>query len=180
MRLKKLIIQGLIASVIVISLGLATVTVGQAYSNNRPGTQQIAFAKRTSDLMLNTLFAALTQEFNETTAENVQEGNHSISLIFNDKNRDMRLVGTVGPLRENDRPSDAFEIEANTLAMTTGAALTDVQQVNNKWYYRRSVPLTNFRLECSRCHVNYPVGPTADKVGSLMLRIPIQSLASLR
>ena len=56
-------------------------------------------AQKTSDLMLNTLFAALTQEFAETTADNVELGQKSISLIFNDKNKDMRLVGMLNPLR---------------------------------------------------------------------------------
>jgi hypothetical protein len=122
--------------------------------------------------MFNTLFAALTQEFNETTADNVEQGKQSISLIFNDQNKDMRLVGTYGPLRENDRPRDNFEFQANALALA-GQAYTSVQKVDNQWYYRRSIPLSNFRAECALCHVNFPVGPTSDQVGALMLRVPI-------
>ncbi len=179
MRLKKLVIQGLIAAVLVIGVGLTTMTGSFANSNqhqtqNSPTNQQIAFAQRTSDLMLNTLFAALTQEFNETTSENVAEGSHSISLIFNDKNKDMRLVGTVQPLRKSDRPSDDFERRADALAMSAGQPLTAVERMDEKWFYRRSIPLSNFRMECSKCHVNYPVGPTADRVGALMLRVPIK------
>ncbi len=176
MRLQKLVIQGLIATVLVIGVGLATMNSGFAHSNQQqPTTQQVSFAQRTSDLMLNTLFAALTQEFNETTAENVAEGSHSISLIFNDKNKDMRLVGTVQPLRESDRPRDAFEQKANALALSAGQPLVEVERMDDKWFYRRSIPLSNFRMECSKCHVNYPVGPTTDRVGALMLRIPIKS-----
>jgi hypothetical protein len=173
MRLKKFVVQGLIIAVLVVGFGLTAITGGIANASQPPSTNQIEFAQRTSDLMLNTMFAALTQEFNETKANNVQEGNHSIGLIFNDKNRDMRLVGTVGPLRQNDLPSDSFEIQANALALASGTPLTKVEKVDGKWYYRRSVPLSNFRSECSLCHVNYPKGPTADRVGALNLRIPI-------
>src|SRR5688572_9592240 len=35
-------------------------------------------------------------------AANVEEGKHSISLIFHDRNENMRLVGMVQPRREND------------------------------------------------------------------------------
>ena len=65
-----------------------------------PSTEQVAFAERTSDLLLATLFAALTQEFDETTPTNVEGGKQSISLVFNDRNKDMRLVGTFDPLRD--------------------------------------------------------------------------------
>ena len=123
--------------------------------------------------MLATLFAALTQEFDETTAGNVAEGNASIGLIFNDRNDDMRLVGTLSPLSENDYPGDTFEETALDLAMTTGQAYTSVERVRGQWYYRRSIPLSNFRSECSLCHTNFAPGPTADRVGALMLRVPI-------
>lgn len=122
--------------------------------------------------MLATLFAALTQEFDETTADNVAEGNTSIGLIFNDRNDDMRLVGTLSPLRENDLPADAFE-EAALGDALTGQARTAVQRVRGRWYYRRSIPLSNFRSECSLCHTNFAPGPTTDWVGALMLRVPI-------
>ncbi|WP_228014545.1 hypothetical protein [Fortiea sp. LEGE XX443] len=105
--------------------------------------------------------------------DNVEQGKHSISLIFNDRNRDMRLVGTLDPLQESDRPSDSFERQANALAMV-GQTYTSVQRVDNQWYYRRSIPLSNFRAECALCHVNFPAGPTADWVGALMLRVPIK------
>jgi hypothetical protein len=138
-----------------------------------PSKKQVAFAQRTSDLLLATLFAALTQEFDETEAGNVEEGKQSISLVFNDQNKDMRLVGTLGPLSENDRPRDAFERDALQLAMT-GQPATDVQLNDDQWYYRRSIPLSNFRMECALCHGNFPAGPTPDWVGALMLRVPIK------
>ncbi len=171
MRLRKLVSYGIFVLIIVIGVGLTGIARG---FDIPPPNEQIAFAEQTSDLMLSTLFAALTQEFDETTADNVEQGKQSISLIFNDQNKDMRLVGTVAPLKQNDRPSDRFERQANTLAMT-GEAYTSVQRVDNKWYYRRSIPLSNFRAECAMCHVNFPVGPTSDWVGALMLRVPIQN-----
>jgi hypothetical protein len=191
-HLRKLFSRWAIVLTLVVGFSVMTIAIGHAKPNyaftsqsdatliasnddKTPTPQQIEFAQETSDLMLNTLFAALTQEFNETTPANVEQGKQSISLIFNDENKDMRLVGTVAPLRKNDLPSDKFEIQANNLAVTTGEAYTAVQRVNGTWYYRRSVPLSNFRAECALCHANFPPGPTADKVGALMLRVPINT-----
>ena len=94
------------------ALGLAR--VASAHDDDRPSAGQIAFAQEVSDLMLNELVAALFKEFDETTPENVEHGKQAISLIFNDTNRDMRLVGTFGPLLggANDRPGDRFETTA--------------------------------------------------------------------
>ncbi|HYX16358.1 MAG TPA: hypothetical protein VE944_18710 [Nostoc sp.] len=170
MRLRKLVNYGIFVLVLVI--GFCFTTIARGY-DIPPPTGQVAIAQQTSDLMLNTLFAALTQEFNETTRDNVEQGKQSISLIFNDQNKDMRLVGTVDPLRQNDRPRDKFEVQANALALA-GQAYTSVQKLDNKWYYRRSIPLSNFRAECALCHVNFPAGPTSDWVGALMLRVPIK------
>src|SRR6185369_8010896 len=66
------------------------------------------------------LLAALFKEFDETTPQNVDHGKQAISLIFNDLNRDMRLVGTFRPLlgKDNDRPNDSFENTALRLALT--------------------------------------------------------------
>ena len=82
-----------------------------------PNQQQVEFAQRTSDLMLATVVGALLQEFAETTPANVEEGKKSISLIFNDRNDDMRLVGLLDPLRDNDVPQDSFEALALDRAM---------------------------------------------------------------
>jgi hypothetical protein len=170
MRLRKLVKYGIF--VVILVTGFCFTAIARGY-DIQPPPQQVAIAQETSDLMLNTLFAALTQEFDETTAQNVEQGKQSISLIFNDQNKDMRLVGTVGPLQQSDRPRDNFEFQANALAMA-GQAYTSVQKVDNQWFYRRSIPLSNFRAECALCHVNYPVGPTSDPVGALMLRVPIK------
>jgi hypothetical protein len=144
-----------------------------ARAENPPDPQQIQFAQRTSDLMLATLFAALLQEFAETTPANVEEGKKSISLIFNDRNEDMRLVGVLQPLRANDVPQDSFETTALARAMH-GENYTDVQKVQGKWYYRRSVALSNFHQACAMCHPNFgPVNPT-QWVGALMLRVPVR------
>lgn len=142
------------------------------HADDGPAPQAIASAQKTSDLMLATLFAALGQEFAETTAENVAEGKKSISLIFNDKNKDMRLVGILNPLRLNDLPQDSFEGVALFRAMQ-GQNFTDVDRVDGKWYYRRSVALSNFHPACGLCHTNF--GPVNDKkwVGALMLRVPV-------
>src|SRR4051812_20618284 len=158
---------GLIIAVMALGSGLALTAIADG-NHGPPSDEQVASARRTSELLFATLFAALTQEFDETTPNNVEEGKRSISLVFNDRNKDMRLVGTFGPLRENDRPSDAFERAALTLALT-GQDTTSVQRDDDKWYYRRSIPLSNFRMECALCHANFPPGPTPDWVGALML-----------
>jgi hypothetical protein len=88
---KRLLVCGVVGGVIAAALVLDTT----AYADDRPGLHAVGNAKTTSDLMLNTIFAALKQEFGETTPQNVEEGKQSISLIFNDKNKDMRLVGVL-------------------------------------------------------------------------------------
>jgi hypothetical protein len=169
MNRKRIVAYGLLVAGLLTGLGLTATAQG----DDQPSAEQVAFAQRSSDLLLATLFAALTQEFNETTPGNVEEGKHSISLVFNDKNDDMRLVGTSDPLQDNNRPHDAFEHKAHLLALS-GEAYDAVQRVNGRWYYRRSIPLSNFRVECSYCHSNFPAGPSPDWVGALMLRVPIE------
>lgn len=143
-----------------------------ARGDSPPNSQQVEFAQRTSNLMLATLFGALLQEFAETTPTNVEEGKKSISLIFDDGNEAMRLVGVLQPIRSNDVPQDQFESTALVRAMQ-GQAWDDTQKVQGKWYYRRSVPLSNFHPACAMCHTNF--GPVNDKqwVGALMLRVPV-------
>jgi len=137
-----------------------------------PTQEQVQFATRTSDLMLATLFAALLQEFSETTPANVAEGKHSISLIFNDRNDHMRLVGQLQPLSDHDFPQDSFEAAALDRAMH-GENLTDVQKVEGKWFYRRSVALSNFHAACGMCHTNFGPVDATQWVGALMLRVPV-------
>jgi hypothetical protein len=137
-----------------------------------PSPQQVQFAERSSDLMVATLVAALLQEFAETTPSNVAEGKHSISLIFNDRNESMRLVGMLQPLRDNDVPQDPFEADALERAMR-GETFTAVEKVVGKWAYRRSVPLSNFHSACSMCHANFGSVNDRQWVGALMLRVPV-------
>ena len=176
MHRRRLATRGLLVAALIAATGLGTGHTRTAVADDtprRPSDGQVASAERTSNLLLATLFAALTQEFNETTPNNVEEGKRSISLVFNDRNKDMRLVGTFGPLRQNDRPRDAFERAALERALT-GQPSTAVQRADDEWFYRRSIPLSNFRMECALCHANFPPGPTPDWVGALMLRVPIE------
>jgi len=180
MQPKKLVAYGILVAGLIAGLGLSASAsdadnqgTNNQGTNNPPSDEQVAFAQRTSDLMLATLFAALTQEFDETTVHNVAEGKRSISLVFNDRNRDMRLVGTLAPIQANNRPSDAFERKAHLLALT-GQTYTAVERVDDQWYYRRSIPLSNFRAECALCHANFQPGPTPQWVGALMLRVPVE------
>src|SRR4030095_9794639 len=123
--------------VAVLVIAALTVTVF-AEANKPPSQASIAFAQRSSDLLLATLFAGLLREFAEKTPANIEEGKQSIGLVFNDHNTNMRLVGTFQPLSDNDYPRDSFE-EAALAKALTGQPLTDVQRVNGDWFYRRSV-----------------------------------------
>lgn len=143
-----------------------------ARADHAPDPQQVQFAQRTSNLMVATIVAALLQEFAETTPANVEEGKKSISLIFNDENESMRLVGVLQPLRSGDVPQDAFEATALAKAMH-GEHYADTQKVQGKWYYRRSVALSNFDPACSMCHTNFGPVNAAQWVGALMLRVPL-------
>ena len=152
-------------------------------ADDPPSDEQIAFAKEVYGLMFNELVAALFQEFNETTVDNVEQGKLAISLIFNDSNRDMRLVGTFAPLLggDNDLPSDAFEATALDLALQ-GQAYEAVERVDDRWYYRRSFALSNtFHQNCVLCHTNFTdkffkkTENPGQWVGALMQRVPINT-----
>lgn len=156
---------------------------GLSYTGDSPSNEAVTFAQRTSDLMLNELLAALFKEFNETTPTNVEEGKQAISLIFNDSNRDMRLIGIFPPLQGglNDLPSDSFEQQSLVLALR-GQPNTSVERVGNRWYYRRSVALSNtFHQACVLCHTNFTpqffqlTHNPGQWVGALTLRVPIKS-----
>ncbi len=156
---------------------------GLGSANDSPSSEAVAFAQRTSDLLLNELLAALFQEFNETTPHNVEEGKQAISLIFNDSNRDMRLIGLFPPLLGgfNDLPSDSFERKSLALALK-GQANTSVERVGNRWYYRRSAALSNtFHQACVLCHTNFTpqffqqTNNPGQWVGALTLRVPIKT-----
>ncbi len=126
-------------------------------NDNSPSTEQITVARNTSQLLNNEIFAALIQEFNETTVDNVDEGKHAISLIFNNSNRDMRLIGLFPPLLGgfNNLPSDSFERRALARALQ-GQETFSVERDGDRWYYRRSAPLSNtFHPNCVLCHTTF-------------------------
>ena len=106
------VLFGVVITGCLAACGLAV--VAHATDDATPSTRQVAFAQEVSDLLLNEVVAALFKEFDETTPENVEHGKQAISLIFNDLNRDIRLVGAFGPLLggNNDRPGDRFETTA--------------------------------------------------------------------
>lgn len=147
-------------------------TVSTVRADARPTATQVAFAERSADLMQATIIAALLQEFAETTPANVEEGKHSISLIFDDRNDSMRLIGDQQPIRDNDYPQDSFETNALEQAML-GQGQTTVEKVQGKWAYRRSIPLSNFHPACSMCHVNFGPVDANHWVGALVLTVPV-------
>jgi hypothetical protein len=123
--------------------------------------------------MTSMLVAALVKEIGDTTPENFKEGDLSIGLLFSDSQTNFRLVGTLDPISENDRPQDSFEKTALAKALA-GQPYTDVQRVRGKWFYRRSIPLSNFAPQCKICHPNFASLSSTDNVGALMLKVPIK------
>jgi hypothetical protein len=170
-------------TVLLAAAGLTAPGYVNGYATGHPSNEEVAFAQRTSDLLLNELFAALVQEFNETTPENVEEGKRAISLVFHDANRDMRLIGFYPQLLGgfNNLPSDFFEQRSLVKALK-GDPNTSVERVGDRWYYRRSVPLSNtIHQACVLCHTNFTpeffqqTSNPKQMVGALMLRVPIKN-----
>lgn len=165
-------IKRVIALVVLLTLvGVA----GFGRTDNPPSNEEKEFAERTSNLLHNELFAALLQEFGETTPENVEEGKQSISLIFNNSNKDIRLVGIYTPLLGglNDLPGDSFERRSLALALQGQENISRADRVGNRWYYRRSVPLNSgMHPSCVLCHSNFAPNQW---VGALMTRVPINN-----
>ena len=165
---------------LVVLLSVAGIA-GFGRADNSPSNEEIATAQRTGDLLQNELLAALFKEFDETTAENADEGKQAISLIFNNANRDMRLIGVFPPLQGglNDLPSDSFERKSLTLALQ-GQGNTSVERVGDRWFYRRSIALSNtFHTSCVLCHTNFTsqfftqTHNPGQWVGALTMRVPI-------
>jgi hypothetical protein len=174
-RVFKFVATGLI-------VGWCLVVAVRAAPDRPPSAEQIAFAQQVSDLLVNELVAALFQEFDETTPDNVEHGKQAISLIFNDLNRDIRLVGAFPPLLggNNNRPSGTFERTAIERALQ-GQAYTAVKQENDTWFYRRTVPLSNvFHTSCVLCHTNFTpdffsgTSNPGEWVGMLVVSVPIK------
>ena len=156
--------------------------VGFGRNDDSPSNEEVAFAKDTADLLQRELVAALFQEFNETTPDNAEKGKHAISLIFNNANRDMRLIGVFGPLLggTNDLPSDSFERRSLALALQ-GNQNTSVERVGDRWFYRRSIALSNtLHTSCVICHTNFTndfftqTHNPDQWVGALTMRVPIE------
>jgi hypothetical protein len=150
--------------------------------DNPPSSEEKEVAEQTSDLLLNEVFAALLKEFGETTTDNVEQGKQAISLIFNNANRDIRLIGVFPPLLggANDLPSDSFERRSMGLALQ-GQNNVSVERVGDRWYFRRSVALSNaMHTSCALCHTNFTpefferTHNDGQWVGALMLRVPIK------
>lgn len=153
-------------------LGSSPLLPLRSASAGAPPTQaEIDFAMEAADLLQAELIAALLQEFSETTPQNVEHGKLAISLIFDDENKALRLVGEIDPLGRRNTPRDRFEDSSLELAMT-GVSNEAVQKVQGKYYFRRSIPLSNFSPACVMCHAAFGPTDSSQWVGALMLRVP--------
>src|SRR5262245_22969990 len=167
----------------VIALVLLLGVVGVASfgrTDNQPTNEQKEFARQTRDLLHNEIVSALFTEFNETTTENVEQGKQAISLIFNNANRDIRLIGVFPPLQGglNNLPSDSFERKSLVAALQGNESKT-FERIGDRWYYRTAFPLSNsFHPNCVLCHSNFadidPLKNPGQWVGALMLRVPVK------
>ena len=167
---------------LVILIAVAGIVAFGRVSNDPPTEQEKEFAVQTADLLQKEVFAALLQEFGETTPENVEQGKQAVSLIFHDANRDIRLIGSSQPLLggNNNIPSDQFEQESLALALQ-GKPNTTVERHGNRWYYRRSIALSNaIHTSCALCHSNFntqffeQTNNPGQWVGALTLRVPVK------
>ena len=169
------------AALAVLLAVVALVAYGRA-SNDPPTQQEKESAEKTADLLQAEVFAALLQEFGETTPENVEQGKQAVSLIFHDANRDIRLIGNAEPLLggNNNVPADDFERESLAKAMKGEGNFT-VERHGNRWYYRRSIALSNaMHVSCAMCHSNFTTeffqqtNNPGQWVGALTLRVPVK------
>ncbi len=167
---------------LVVLVAVAALAAFGRVEQDPPTAQEKEFAEQTADLLQKEVFAALLQEFGETTPENVEQGKRAVSLIFHDANRDIRLIGNAGPLLggNNNIPSDDFERESLARALQ-GEPYQVVERHGNRWYYRRSVALSNsFHTSCALCHTNFTpqyfeqTHNDGQWVGALTLRVPVK------
>jgi hypothetical protein len=172
--MKKLTNFGIAGASLIV--GLAAVVIARA-DHPRPTNANVDYAKGVAQLLQNEMIAALLQEFNETTAGNAAQGKVAIGLIFNDANRAIRLIGNLSPLDPGNVPRDAFErtalFNAVQLNGTPYEAVEQSQDEDNNWFYRRSIPLSNFHPACVICHANFGPQDSSEWVGALTLRVPI-------
>jgi hypothetical protein len=173
MKVKLMNFGVVVASLVV---GLGAVAIARA-DNQRPTEANIEYAKGVAQLLQNETLAALLQEFNETTAANAAQGKVAIGLIFNDANPAIRLIGNMSPLDPGNVPRDSFEktalFNAVNLNGTPFEAVEQSQDEDNNWFYRRSIPLSNFHPACVICHNNFGPQNPNEWVGALTLRAPI-------
>ena len=170
------------AIALVILIAVAGLVAFGRVNNDPPTEEQKETAEKTADLLQAEVFAALLQEFGETTPENVEQGKQAVSLIFHDANRDIRLIGNANPLLggNNNIPSDPFEEQSLALAMQGKGNFT-VERHGNRWYYRRSIALSNaMHTSCAMCHTNFTpqffeqTHNPDQWVGALTLRVPVK------
>jgi hypothetical protein len=165
---------GIAVASLIVAVG--AVVIARA-DNHRPTQANIDFAKGTAQLLQNEMVAALLQEFNETTPANAAQGKIAIGLIFNDANPAIHLIGNLSPLDPGNVPRDSFEktalFNAVNLNGTPSEAVEQSQDDNNGWFYRRSIPLSNFHPACVICHANFGPENPNQWVGALTLRVPI-------
>jgi hypothetical protein len=170
MQVNKLMNFG-IAVASLIGVGVASA------DSQRPTQANIDYAKGIADLLQKEMFAALLQEFNETTVANAAQGKVAIGLVFNDANPAIRLIGNLSPLDPGNVPRDRFETTAlfNAVGLngTPYEAVEQSQDEDNNWFYRRSIPLSNFHPACVICHTNFGPQNPKEWVGALTLRVPI-------
>ena len=170
------------AAALVVLIAVAGIIAIARADNPPPTPAEKEFAVQTADLLQAEVFAALLQEFGETTPENIEQGKQAVSLVFHDANRDIRLIGSYDPLLggNNNIPSDTFEEESLALALQ-GKPNQTVERHGNRWYYRRSIALSNsFHTSCALCHTNFTPqffeqsNNPGQWVGALTLRVPVK------
>ena len=187
MRHKRFVFFAIAMTVVAAGFGLARI----ARASGKPPDP--TFAQQVTGLLTNEMVAALFQEFHETNTSTAAAGKQAISTIFNDGNRDIRLVGNMHPLLggDNDLPSDTFETKALNDALIHNQVDTAEEKIGDTWYWRLSIPLNPGALSaacctnngaaggtqastnvCLFCHANFR-DPTKN-AGALMLRVAIK------
>jgi hypothetical protein len=180
MKIKRVITLVMLLTLVAVAGFGRSGNASSDHDSHPPSSDEEAFAQKTSELLHNELIAALFAEFNETTPDNIEQGKQAISLIFNNANRDMRLIGIFPPLQggNNNLPSDSFEGRSLAKALQ-GDENRSVERVGNQWYLRRSFPLSNtFHASCVLCHTNFNsqlfTNNPGQWVGALTIRVPIK------
>lgn len=155
-----------------ILMALGGLALLRADHPRRPTAEQVEQAEQTSDLLVSSLVAGLVDVFVATVPENVDQGNHAIRLVFNNRNQNIRLVGEDEPLSQSSRPRGPFERNSLNLALA-GQENSRVQRLRGRWVFRRSVPLANSVAQCAVCHTNFGPPSAVDYTGALMVVVPI-------